>query len=359
MKIGVLGAGQLARMMALAGIPMGMSFSFYDSAEECCAEHVGNLHRGAFDDSEKLKAFAAEVDVVTYEFENVPLQTIELLPNDTQVFPPKAALDYTQDRLKEKELFRSLDIQTPPFLPVQNTTELEQAAKELGFPFVLKTRWGGYDGKGQKVLQSENDFAEALKICEAVPCIAEGWVKYEREVSLIAVYGQQGEKAYYDINQNEHRNGVLYSTENKSDAPIQSKAIEAVDKLSQKIGYVGTLTVEFFQCGEDLLANEYAPRVHNSGHWTIDGSACSQFENHLRAITNLPLGSCQNLGFARMYNLLGSVPDKREILNIEGLHRHDYQKSPRSGRKVGHFNLLHSSEEASQVAWEQLLKLIE
>ena len=338
MKVGVLGAGQLARMMALAGVPMGHHFSFYDSAKECCAEHVGKLYRGEFDDSEKLAEFADSVDVITYEFENVPLKTIDLLPKDKKVFPPRSALEYTQDRLNEKQLFRDLGIATPEFKAVSNLDELKATATELGLPFVLKTRQGGYDGKGQCVIKSESDLTEAEKLL-SVPCIAEAWVPYQREVSMICVYAQDGSRVQYDINENEHRNGILHKTENKLNDPMFSQASKYVDLLAQKLGYVGTLTVEFFECDGKLLANEYAPRVHNSGHWTIDGSPCSQFENHIRAILNLPLGDCSSIGASTMFNLIGTVPNDESMLAIPGLHLHDYQKTPRDGRKVGHINV--------------------
>lgn len=357
MKIGVLGAGQLARMMALAGLPMGFQFAFYDNASECCAAPLGDLFHGEFNDCEKLKAFADSVDVITYEFENVPLQTIDLLPEDKAVYPPRAALENTQDRLTEKNLFRELGIPTPGYLAVSSESELKQAANELQFPFVLKTRGGGYDGKGQLVLKSQADFKEALELCTQTPCIAEAWVNYDREVSVIGVFAEH-EQLIYELNENEHRNGVLHKTQNRPHDPIQSLASEWIHKLAHRLNYRGVLTIEFFQCGDILLANEYAPRVHNSGHWTIDGSITSQFENHLRAVTGLPLGAIESTGVAKMYNCLGKVPEAEKLLDIKGLHLHDYGKTPRAGRKVGHINLVHKSEEASTFAEQTLLETL-
>ena len=354
MRIGVLGAGQLARMMAIAGTSMGFEFVFYDSASECCAEPFGTLFRGDFEDETQLKAFATSVDIITYEFENVPLKTIDLLPNEKKVYPPRSALEYTQDRLKEKNLFRELGIPTPGYMAVNDETGLKTASTELGFPFVVKTRGGGYDGKGQKIIQSELDFQEALEMCNNMPCIAEAWVNYDREVSIIGVFAKS-EKAIYDINENEHRDGVLYLTQNRPNDPIYEQAKNYVDKVAKKLNYCGVLTIEFFQCGKTLLANEYAPRVHNSGHWTIEGATSSQFENHLRAIVNLPLGSTSSRGIAKMYNCLGEVPKASHLLDIEGLYCHDYGKTPKAGRKVGHINLLHKTETASQRAEQDLL----
>lgn len=357
MKIGILGAGQLARMMALAGIPMGFEFAFYDNASECCAEPLGQLFHGEFNDQAKLEDFANSVDVITYEFENVPLHTIDLLPKDKPVYPPKAALENTQDRLTEKNLFKELGIPTPGFLAVNNQTELEQAADDLSFPFVLKTRGGGYDGKGQMVIQSESDFQQALELCSQTPCIAEAWVHYDREISVIGVFSES-ERVIYEINENEHRNGILHLTQNRPGDPIQPMAVEYIEKLAQKLNYRGVLTIEFFQCGEVLLANEYAPRVHNSGHWTIEGSITSQFENHVRAVAGLPLGAVESTGIAKMYNCLGEVPNAKKLLPIKGLHLHDYGKTPRKGRKVGHINLVHNSKETSTFAEQSLLEAL-
>lgn len=357
MIVGILGAGQLARMIALAGLPMGLNFCFYDSADECCAEPLGKLFRGSFDDEDLLKQFADEVDLITYEFENVPLKTIDLLPKDKVVYPSVKALNYTQDRLKEKNLFKKLGLPTPGFKEINNFDDLQNAKDELGFPFVIKTRSGGYDGKGQIVIKQESDFEKAQELYETVPCIAEEWVKFEREVSLITVCGKDDIR-FYDLNENEHRNGVLYLTQNKKNDPIQDQAIQWAKKLSEKLNYRGILTIEFFQCGNTLLANEYAPRVHNSGHWTIEGATSSQFENHLRAILDKPLGSTKSNGYSKMYNCLGSLPNKESLLSIEDLHVHDYDKTPREGRKVGHINITNSSLDSVKKSESEFLNLV-
>jgi 5-(carboxyamino)imidazole ribonucleotide synthase len=358
MKIGILGAGQLARMMAIAGVPMGFEFSFYDNASECCAAPLGQLFQGDFDNQDKLKAFADSVDVITYEFENVPLETIDLLPKDKPVYPPKAALENTQDRLTEKNLFKELGIPTPGYMPINNEDDLKKAADTLKLPFVLKTRGGGYDGKGQMVLQSQDDFPQALNLCTDTPCIAEAWVNYDREISVIGVFAEH-EYAVYELNENEHRNGVLHLTQNRKNDPVQTLAAQWIEKLAHQLNYRGVLTIEFFQCGDTLLANEYAPRVHNSGHWTIEGSITSQFENHIRAIAGLPLGAIESTGVAKMYNCLGAVPKAKDLLHIKGLHLHNYGKSPRQGRKVGHINLVHNSNEASTFAEQSLLDILQ
>jgi len=343
MKIGILGAGQLARMMALAGIPMGFEFAFYDSATECCAAPLGQLFRGDFRDSEKLKAFAHSVDIITYEFENVPLETLELLPQGSVVYPSKKALEFTQDRLIEKELFKRLNIPTPDFIAIHGESELQDAAKKLGYPFVLKTRSGGYDGKGQMVLRHQSELHTALDLCNATPCIGEAWVDYEREVSLITVCSTT-EVQNYDLNENVHRGGVLHWTKNRPNDDMLEQAILHSRALAHELNYRGVLTIEFFQCGKILLANEYAPRVHNSGHWTIEGAPCSQFENHLRAILDLPLGSTKSLGHSMMINCLGAMPEFNTLLGIQGLHYHNYSKTARKGRKVGHLTLQHQTE---------------
>lgn len=339
MIVGVLGGGQLGRMLALAGYPLGLRFRFLDPAQDAPAGHLGELVVGDYDDEELLRQFAAGLDVITYEFENVPVAATRLL--EAPVFPPAAALDVAQDRLAEKTFFQQLGIPTPPFAPVNSLDELEMAVRRIGLPAVLKTRRFGYDGKGQQVLRAAEQIVPAWQAIGAVPLILEGFVPFERELSIIGVRGRDGATAFYPLIENEHREGIL----RRSIAPapqttmLQAAAEEIARSVLEALDYVGVLAVELFQSGDRLIANEMAPRVHNSGHWTIEGAETSQFENHLRAVLGLPLGPTTARGHAVMLNLIGRLPSTPAVLNVTGAHLHLYGKQPRPGRKLGHITL--------------------
>lgn len=354
MLVGVLGGGQLGRMLALAGYPLGLQFRLYDPAPESPAEHVAEFECGEFHDLARLERFCRGLAVVTYEFENVPVAAVEHCARFAAVLPAVAALGTAQDRLLEKQLFGRLGVPTPRFAAVDALDQLSGALATVGAPAVLKTRRGGYDGKGQYVLRRPEDVPLAWAALGARPAsdpmrsgnrpalILEEFVDFERELSLIAVRGRDGATAYYPLVQNVHRGGIL--RESRAPAPCTAVALQEqaqlhAERVLQALDYVGVLTIEFFARGAELLANEMAPRVHNSGHWTIEGSVASQFENHLRAILGLPLGSTRAVGQCVMLNLIGAIPPAARLLSVPGAHLHLYGKSPRPGRKVGHVTI--------------------
>ncbi len=352
--VGILGGGQLARMMVLAGAPQGLRFELFDPAADACAGQLAPLQVAAFDDEAALAAFAAKVDVVTFDFENVPAHSARFLAERVPVHPNPDALAVAQDRLSEKTLFRELGIPLPPFADIRSRDELAARAGEFGLPCILKTRRLGYDGKGQFRLRSEADIDAAWAALgaqvERTGLILEGFVAFDREVSVVAVRGRDGEFRAWPVTGNWHVDGVLSA----SLAPAvlspaqQQAAIGYARTLAERLDYVGVFALELFCRGDELLANEMAPRVHNSGHWTIEGSETSQFENHLRAVLGLPLGDTRMLGHACMLNWLGAMPDATAVLAQPGGHWHDYGKQPRDGRKVGHATL--RSEDAAALA---------
>jgi 5-(carboxyamino)imidazole ribonucleotide synthase len=357
MTIGVLGGGQLGRMLALAGYPLGFRFLFVDPSESPCAGRIAPVVKQQFMDAQGVEERLRQLQVVTYEFENVDFDSPWLL-GDTPVFPPVEALRVTQDRLLEKRFFRELGIETPAFTPVESESELQVALTGIGLPCVLKTRRFGYDGKGQRVIKTAERAAE-MDISSA--CILESFVDFDRELSIIAVRGRSGETAFYPLVENEHRNGILYKSISPSanvSKTVQSLAEDYAKRVMEKLDYVGVLAIEFFQYGERLLANEMAPRVHNSGHFSIEGSETSQFENHLRAITGLPLGLTAPRGLSCMINLIGSIPDVDKVLAIPGAHLHLYDKEPRPGRKVGHITVVCNSREALDRTVSQVVSLV-
>lgn len=339
MKVGIIGGGQLARMLALAGLPWAHEFLFLDPAADACAGPLGKLLIADYDDERALLDLAAQVDVVTFDFENVPARSLEVLAGRAPVYPGARALAAAQDRLHEKALFGELGMATAAFVAVDDGAALPAAVAELGLPAVLKTRRLGYDGKGQWLLRTAVDVETAARELGDTPALLERLVPFERELSLIAARGRDGAVVFYPLSENTHRNGILHTTVCRIDDPLQGAAEAQMGRLLEALDYVGVLTIEFFQCGGELIANEFAPRVHNSGHWTIEGAETSQFENHLRAILGLPLGSTRVRGDYAMLNLIGAVPDPERVLAIPGTHLHDYGKAPRPGRKVGHITV--------------------
>ena len=348
MKVGIIGGGQLARMLAISGYPLGLDFVILEPAKDACSAHLGDHLCADYDDEEALAELAEKVDVVTYEFENVPASAVEFLNGKCPVYPPAQALACARDRLNEKNMFRELGIGTAEFADIDSLQSLEKAVKEIGLPAILKTRTLGYDGKGQQVLREDTDLETVWKDFNDVPAILEGFVPFDREVSIIAVKSVSGEMAFYPIAENHHEDGILRLSTSQADDPVQSLAEDYAQRVLEKLDYVGVLAIEFFQLGDQLLANEMAPRVHNSGHWSIEGSECSQFENHMRAVTDQPLGSTKNIGYPAMVNLIGELPDTEKILSIEGAHLHLYGKSARAGRKIGHITVRGVSEKNKQ-----------
>jgi len=340
MKVGVIGGGQLGRMMALAGAPLGLRFVFLDPSPEACAGDFGDLIIGNYDDPEAIEQLIQQVDIVTFEFESVPPATVEQIAKALPVYPSAHSLSVARERWAEKTLFSDLNIPTAPVYKVESQQDLELAIQEIGVPAIIKTRTLGYDGKGQKLLKIESDVENTFIELGSVPLIYEGFVDFDTEVSCIAVRGTEGKTRIYPLVENEHRQGILHQSTPLSAHPLQSLAEEYATKVMDHLDYVGVLTFEFFVYGDQLIANEMAPRVHNSGHWTIEGSVCSQFENHVRAISGLPLGDTSALGHATMFNLIGCDIDQSAFLQIEGCCVHDYRKAPKPGRKIGHLTCI-------------------
>lgn len=336
MKIGVLGGGQLGRMLALAGYPLGLHFLFFEPEKNTCASELGAVIHAAWDDEVALRKFASEVDTIIYENENIPLQTIEILNQSPTRFLNQQALITGQHRAREKKLFTQLNIPTTQYIAIFNFSDLKKAERCLSFPFLLKKMQGGYDGKGQKKIGSsaDSDLLEAYDFSDGY--IAEEWINFQREFSIIGVRNASQDMLFYDLCENIHRNGILIETRNRKNDPFFSIAREYMSHILNALNYIGTMAVEFFQVGDQCLANEMSPRVHNTGHWTIEGACTSQFENHLRAIVDWPLGHTESIGQSVMRNLLGEIPDKIGLLSEKNLFLHDYGKTPREGRKVGH-----------------------
>ena len=341
MRIGVIGAGQLGRMLALAGFPLALGFRFLDASADSPGGQIAPIVTGAFDDPDCIARLSAACDVVTYEFENVPVTALAQIPASVPCHPPLEALRVSQDRLYEKELFGRLGIATPSFRAVDTLAELEAAASAIRLPAVLKTRRLGYDGRGQRYLRRTADLAPAFAALGGVPLILEAFVRFDREVSIVGARSTKGETRVYPLAENVHGDGILRTTRAPLRRPALQRAAERhLKRLFDHFGYAGVLTIEFFVQRGRLVANEMAPRVHNSGHWTIEGSATSQFENHLRAILGWPLGSTRALGHAAMVNLIGTMPDRDAVLALPGVHLHDYGKTPRPGRKLGHCTIV-------------------
>ncbi len=312
--VGCIGGGQLGRMLALAGAPLGIQLRFLDPAPDACAGQVGELVVAPWDDPVALDRLAEGTDVVTFEFENVPVEVAARVG----AVPGGTALAAGQDRLVEKQLFRRLGIPTARF----------GALEETGTPALVKTRRLGYDGKGQRRVER----LEALHRDE----IAEEIVKFDRELSIIGVRARTGETRFWPVTENVHRDGILRISRVPAEGAPQAEAEAIATTLLDEFGYVGVLAVELFEVRGRLVANEFAPRVHNTGHWTIDGAETSQFENHLRAVLGLPLGSTRALGQSVMVNLIGDARLYGRLVELPGACVHLYGKAPRPGRKVGH-----------------------
>jgi 5-(carboxyamino)imidazole ribonucleotide synthase len=341
--VAVLGGGQLGRMLAQAGTPLGLRFRFLDPSPDATAGALAPLVVAALGDEAALAQVTEGAAVVTYEWEGVPATAARFVAAaGATVLPPPVALDVAQDRLREKELCRRLAIGTPEFAAVDDRTDLERAVKELGVPGVLKTRRGGYDGKGQFVLREPEAVERAWSELGGAPLIFEAHVPFDRELSVLAVRGRDGATACWPLVENHHAGGIL----RRSIAPapglseqLQNAGERIAGKLLAALGYVGVVAVELFDVDGELLVNEIAPRVHNSGHWTIEGAATSQFENHLRAILGWPLGSTATFGVSAMVNCIGALPDPAAVRAVSGAFFHDYAKAPRPGRKVGHITI--------------------
>lgn len=342
--IGILGGGQLGRMLAMSAASLGYRcIGYAPEGDNVAAPVSADFLANAWDDTAALAAFAAQCDAVTWEFENVPLSAVDAVPAD-RLFPPRRALEVAQDRLNEKRFVEELGGVTAPYVPVDSRADLQRAAELIGTPGILKTRSEGYDGKGQWRIASERDIAALPAIAQ--PAIYEGLVRFEAEFSVILARGRAGEVRFWDSTRNEHRDGILHRSLWPAGTQVESQIEEARDlarKVADRLGYVGVLTLEFFatsaEDGGRPVFNEMAPRVHNSGHWTIEGAATSQFENHIRAVAGLPLGDTRTLARAvEMTNLIGEdSAGAQALLGQPDIYLHLYgKKQAREGRKMGH-----------------------
>ena len=351
MRIGIIGAGQLGQMLGHAARDLGMECIFVDPADSPPAGECGDVLQAAYDDADALAQLARTCDVVSYEFENVSVAALSSIKDSVPVYPPPDALQHAQDRLSEKQLFQSLDIPLPAFHPVDSRDDLDVAVATVGLPMVLKTRRFGYDGKGQAVVRDASELDQAWSELGGAGLIAEAWVNFDYEVSAIGARNPAGDMISFPLSQNEHVGGVLHSSRAPlEDESLRQRADGYLHRMLEQLDYVGVLALELFVAGDQLLANEFAPRVHNSGHWTIEGAQPSQFTAHLLAITGADLVGPEMRGFAGMLNLLGEIPEMAHGLPNGTLH--DYGKSPRPGRKLGHITVLadSSAERDAQLA---------
>lgn len=353
MRIGIIGAGQLGQMLGFAARDLGVEVRFVDPSDDPPAAQCGKVIQSAFDDPVALVALADTCDVITYEFENVPVTALQHIEGVAPVYPPATALRHSQDRLDEKTLFEELDIPLPGYHAIDTRADMDVAADKLGLPMVIKTRRFGYDGKGQFVVKQAVDLDAAWDELGGQALIAEQWVPFDYEISCIGVRSLSGEVAIYPLSRNVHIDGILRTSRSPVDEPeLAAKASDYVHRLLGHLDYVGVLALELFVTGDELLANEFAPRVHNSGHWSIEGSETSQFENHLRAIMDLPLGSTASTGHAGMVNLIGEISDATKALGVGVLH--DYGKAPRAGRKLGHVTIVADTAEQRDALVEKI-----
>jgi 5-(carboxyamino)imidazole ribonucleotide synthase len=359
-RVGIVGAGQLGQMLALAGLPIGVRCRFLDRSKDAPGAQVAPILVGDLEDGARLAELAATSDVLTFDWENISSRALQPVERMTLIRPSPVALETSQDRLLEKALFSKLRIPVAAHVPIDSRLELIEAARTIGVPGVLKTRRLGYDGKGQFVVLRRSQIDEAWAAIGAAGLIYEKFQKFSREVSLIGARSAAGSTVFYPLSANTHRGGILrYGTAPHRDAKLERRARQYLKRVMDALDYVGVLTLEFFVVDGQLIANEMAPRVHNSGHWTIEGCVTSQFENHLRAICDLPLGSTRALGHTAMINFLGKMPDRERLMTIDGLAFHDYGKQPRPGRKLGHCTILKSRPRERNLALAKALKLIE
>ena len=355
--VGVLGAGQLGRMLALAGYPLGLRFHFFDPDQLAPARYLADHSARDYEDTESLTRFATSVDLLTYEFENVPVSAARLLGGLKPTYPPIKALEVSQDRYDEKCFLRDAGIPTAAFANIDSVADCLPALELTGLPAVLKTRRMGYDGKGQSVVHTLDDLMRACLEFGASGLILESFVPFDAEVSLISVRSVRGETRFYPLTENRHSNGILRTSRAPSalvTAELQQESEAHARALMTELEYVGVLAIEYFILDGSLIANEIAPRVHNSGHWTIEGAETSQFENHLRAILDLPLGSTETRGHTGLINIIGSAPDACEVLRVSGAHLHLYDKAPRPNRKIGHVTVRANSALELDIALERL-----
>ena len=347
-------------MLALAGCPLGIRCLFLDRSTAAPAAQIAPILTGDLEDAAQLAALAACSDVLTFDWENITGRALAPLEELTRIRPPRAALEVSQDRASEKALFSRLRIPVAAHAAIDSKEQLIRASRKLGLPGVLKTRRMGYDGKGQFVILNAAQLDAAWAAIGGPGLIYEKFQNYSREVSLVGARAPTGEIVFYPLSANTHSGGILrYGIAPFTNLRLERNARIYMKRVMNALRYVGVLAIEFFVVKGRLVANEMAPRVHNSGHWTIEGCVTSQFENHLRAICNLPLGSTRALGHTAMINFIGKMPDSERLLALDGLAFHDYAKEPRPGRKLGHCTILKSRAMDRNSALADALKLIE
>ena len=343
MRIGIIGAGQLGQMLGFAARKLGIECRYLDPSINPPASNVGEVIQSSFDDPAALLSLSKNCDVITYEFENVPCKALENIEKITPVYPPLHALKHSQDRLDEKKLFDLLKIPLPKYHAIETPKDMEEALNSLGIPMIIKTRRFGYDGKGQFVVKNKNDLDIAWNELGGQPLIAEQFLKFDYEVSCIGTRNLNGDINIYPLSQNVHLDGILRTSKSPlKNSKLTDKAAKYVNQLLEHLDYVGVLALELFVKDGNLYANEFAPRVHNSGHWSIEGSETSQFENHIRAVCGLPLGSVSSIGYAGMINLIGKISNNTKKLKIGKFY--DYGKIPREGRKLGHITVVSKTQ---------------
>jgi 5-(carboxyamino)imidazole ribonucleotide synthase len=359
MRVGIVGAGQLGRMLALAAYPLGIRCRFLDRSPDAPAAQVAPILLGGLDDAARLHELAAQSDVLTFDWENIAGSALAPLEKLTVIRPPREALEVSQDRVTEKALFAKLKIPVAAHRAIDSKAQLIEAMRKIGIPGVLKTRRLGYDGKGQFVLRQTAQLDEAWAALGGTGLVYEKFQPFSRELSIIGARSAAGHMVFYPLSANTHQDGILrYGVAPFVNSRLERSARIYLKRVMNALAYVGVLTIEFFVVDGRLIANEMAPRVHNSGHWTIEGCVTSQFENHLRAICDMPLGSTRALGHTAMINFLGQMPDRDRLLKIDGLAFHDYGKEPRPGRKLGHCTLLKRQVKDRDRDLRQVLQLI-
>ncbi|AIT09288.1 phosphoribosylaminoimidazole carboxylase [Candidatus Francisella endociliophora] len=359
MKIGIIGAGQLARMLSIAGTPLGFEFHCLGKAGDCAQEVVKTVTDIDLEKVNDVVNWAKQFDVITFENENISDELIKTINHEVNVYPSAKAIAISQDRLLEKSFMQDHGIATAKFVNIDSLEKLEEAVKKHGLPAIVKTRRFGYDGKGQFVIKTQDDITKAWDTLKNAPdeLIYEAFVNFDYEVSQICTADIKGNIAFYPLATNIHKQGIIV----ESEAPFENqtlteKAQQIAKKLIKEFEYVGTLAIEFFVKGDDLIVNEIAPRVHNSGHWTIDGSVTSQFENHVRAIAGLILGDTTSQKTI-MLNCIGGMPSTKDLSALDRIKIHNYNKEPRKGRKIGHLNL-NLNDETDEYQLLQAKKLI-
>lgn len=361
MRLGIVGGGQLGRMLALSAANLGVDCSFVDPAPDAGAAIVARQIEAPYDAIDALIELAESTDVVTFEFENVPAPALDAIASHGQIAPPPQSLAASQDRLTEKQLFDSLGIAVAPYRNVESLAELELAVEQLGRPAILKTRRLGYDGKGQARIEEASDLLHAWEQVGELPSVLEAMVPFDRELSVIATRSASGEVVVYPLTENVHRAGILRTSTVPAagETAHRAQAETWATTLLEELNHVGTLALELFVRGDELIANEFAPRVHNSGHWTIDAAPTSQFENHVRAVLDLPLGAVRPAQPCTMINLIGGMPDAAEVLAIPGAKLHDYAKQPRAGRKIGHITVVPVDGHEHETSVREAIELAE